>query len=282
MAEEEKPSSSDKQTEGQEKKEEKAEAASAMSLSPKVMTAKEKKNIESLQAEIAKLNDSESGGSGAEGEEKKPKKRRRPSWHKVRSGVSWVVRVEEFSKSVVNALVIIFTGLIKGDFATRIMSLAFLISFAAGIYVLVAGTLFFMEKQHIDPSSLASHEQAENLAELFDKEAKAARYKYSLIKLGSFTVKLETNVTKRVRGFSNIAEMDIVLLCDSKETRNFIKKHLVRVRDVVSKALIGIEREELLSRDGKRRLKKEIEEKVNNWLPQGKVEDSFIERLLVT
>jgi flagellar basal body-associated protein FliL len=50
----------------------------------------------------------------------------------------------------------------------------------------------------------------------------------------------------------------------------------------MTNVFVALDREDLLSREGKRKLKNIIIKKLNGWLPHGKVEDLHYSKLLVS
>ena len=57
--------------------------------------------------------------------------------------------------------------------------------------------------------------------------------------------------------------------------------NLDQVRNQITNVLLPLERDQLLSREGKKKLKKALIERLNVWLPKGKVDDVFFSKLLL-
>jgi flagellar basal body-associated protein FliL len=105
----------------------------------------------------------------------------------------------------------------------------------------------------------------------------------STLGLGTFTVEL-----KEVPGHAgawavmNLAEVEIFIECDGSETRSYLDEHLTLARDQVTGVFTALNREDLMTREGKAKLRRLIIKKLNEILPQGKVEELYFSKLLVS
>jgi flagellar basal body-associated protein FliL len=133
--------------------------------------------------------------------------------------------------------------------------------------------------------SLQRQIQAEKkeMNENLQKQAEALKQKNITADLGRFNIDLAEPGPgqKKVSMDFHVAEIDLVAACDSKETCQFIENHLAAARDQVVQLVAAVERDDLMSRDGKAQLRKAIQDKLNSWVPQGKVVDVFISRLIM-
>ncbi|HCM40524.1 MAG: hypothetical protein A2070_03445 [Bdellovibrionales bacterium GWC1_52_8] len=177
-----------------------------------------------------------------------------------------------------------FKALFGKDRVARRMAFLF---FLGVIGVVTAFTLTYRRYSKItDLSSLQGtgvEETSKNLSEFIQKQSDHAKKKFATLALGKFTVDLKpVEGIALSRGVLNVAELEITVECDNKETRYYIEDHLTRTRDQVTGVLTSVDREELLTRDGKRKLKKRLLDHLNAWLPAGnKVEDLFISNQLL-
>jgi flagellar basal body-associated protein FliL len=100
--------------------------------------------------------------------------------------------------------------------------------------------------------------------------------------VGVFTVELKPpGGRKSPPGVLNIAEIEITMQCDSKETCTWVESHLNEVKDRVASVFIAFDREEVLSLPGKREMKTEIRRQVNALLDHGEITDVFFVRLII-
>src|SRR6185312_11573456 len=126
-------------------------------------------------------------------------------------------------------------------------------------------------------------DQGQNLDDFIAKQAELAKRKFSVQSLGSFTVEIKTpkEETHRAAGVMNLADLEIVVECDVKSTCDFVEGRTAQIRNLVTDVLVPMEREDLLSKSGKAALKKKIIEKINSWLPAGKIENLYFDKLVV-
>jgi len=183
----------------------------------------------------------------------------------------------------------VFRGLRSPDGPTQRMSIFFFLT----LFVLVG--LGFLTVQR---SIRQRHEREASVAaakeEAADKSAEAALLgnpeafketarSTSMLDLGAFTIELKAvpGHPPKKGGFMNMAEVQLVIECDSQETHTYIEENLVQARSQVTDIFLSMDREELLSREGKRKLKKRLMERLNGWIPRGKVQNVFFSKLVV-
>lgn len=177
----------------------------------------------------------------------------------------------------------IFVSLWSRDRVARRMSVLFLLS------LLGIGLVGVFSWQRIQKLRAHSRQRsqaelfAKNMGEFFGKQAEGAKRKYTVTELGTFLMELKLPSELRVgKGVVNMAEIDITVECDLKETCEFISNHLSMARDQVASIFTALDREEVMSREGKKRMKKLLLERLNLWLPKGKVENLFFTRLIMS
>ena len=109
------------------------------------------------------------------------------------------------------------------------------------------------------------------------------RYQSDTIVLGTFTIQLKSDLTVPKMGHVyNLAEIEVVALCCNQETKIFMQENAVPVKDAIAGVFTSMDRDELMSRKGKERLKVRILKKLNEWLKSGKVEAVYISKLIIT
>ena len=174
------------------------------------------------------------------------------------------------------------SSLFSRDPATRRMTLLFFLSLAGFLSVSTYGIKRYWAMKRARVMAEV-HLRARHLKELVERETDEARRLASTLSLGSFTLELNELVhQKNTVGQVNMAEVEVVILCDSAETREYIDQNMIQVRNQMTNVFTMIERDELLSRDGKRRIKTILIRKLNEFLPHGKIEDVYFSKLIVS
>jgi flagellar FliL protein len=213
------------------------------------------------------------------------KKGKKKSAAAAKPEVLWTVRLEQAWQSLASVLAEIFRGLRSKDAPTRRMARLFFVSFIGFFVVAGYGTRLFWENRHKDgPHALSETEQDQlHLGEFILHQAEENKHKAGLVNMGTFSVQLkEIPGQHGAPGVMNLAELEIVLETDSKETRQWIEENLAQARNQITNSFVGFDRDEVLTRDGKKKLKKMLLEKLNTWLIKGKVEDLFFSKLVVS
>ncbi len=100
--------------------------------------------------------------------------------------------------------------------------------------------------------------------------------------LGTFVVELKEAVkTRKVQ--MDVAEVEVIAECENKEVCSLLESRPNEARDAVVSAFSPVGRADLLSADGKRRLKKRILQKLNLFvIREGRVRRIFFGKLLVS
>lgn len=168
------------------------------------------------------------------------------------------------------------------DAPSRKMALVFFLSL--GVLALALGMAYqrylrFQDLKALSSGSAAFEDASKNIGEFIHKQAETARHRFSTLPLGRFNVEVRPAVGSE--GDFQSAEIEIVIECDSKETRYFIEDNMPRVRDQITNVLLPLERDELMTRDGKKLLKKKLLDRVNAWLPEGQVIELFFLDVIV-
>ena len=175
----------------------------------------------------------------------------------------------------------IFKSIHSPDAPTRKASFLFLFSFFSLFVTLTSGIGVILNKKY-QLKKLEEKRQKENQFEKIENDFDQVRIKNILFLLGSFTLDLKNIPNrKRIPGVLNMAELEIVLLCDSKETHKFLEKNQKQAQSEVTNLFILTDREELMASAGKRRIKKIILHKLNEWLPHGKIEEVYFSKLII-
>ncbi len=225
----------------------------------------------------APSNAKEGEKKGAKSGKLKGKKKKK----KKKEGNNYLQTVIETAQGLATLFQEAALGVFSKDKLTRRMSFFFWLSSLG--YLGVCGMGF---KYHFAATSREKfaekqlHAEKQNLSIFIKKQADDARRKAATLALGTFWVELNSDFDgKTPFGLVNMAEIAIVLECDSKETRVFIETNLVIVRDKFATLFVAMDRDEIMSREGKRSIKRKLLEKINTWLPSGKVEEIYFSKL---
>lgn len=199
--------------------------------------------------------------------------------------IPWTLRAKEAWKLVADNSNEVFQGLKSPDRLTRQMSALFVVCVAGTILFSTWTLVRLKSRLHFEKKKVqvAEASASKNLGEFFRKQHDEAMIKAVMANLGSFTLELKAVPGMKVGpGANNIAEIEIEAECESKETRLFIEANLPQVKNELTNVFTALDRAELLSRDGKRKLKKQIRDRLNKWLPSGKVVELYISKLIVS
>jgi len=101
------------------------------------------------------------------------------------------------------------------------------------------------------------------------------------LELGKFTVELDHPNADEFKGAIDLAEVEVSVITDTRETQEYLRTHLVETRDQVTRVLTAIPRRELMSREGKRKINIKILRKLNHWLRRDAITEAYISNLLV-
>lgn len=202
---------------------------------------------------------------------------------KSRRETLWTLRLEAFLRKIRTETLEIARGIFSPDRPTRRMSLVFLICLAGSVAVLVVGARRYQVFRQAREARLSGAEEtSKHLGEFFRKQAEDARQRASMLALGTFVIEFKPIPDRKLPpGVMNMAQIDLVLECDSKETRDLLEAQMPKLRNQITSVLVALDRDEVMTKDGKKRLKKSLIDRINLWLPQGKANDVFITRFLI-
>ena len=175
--------------------------------------------------------------------------------------------------------------LFSPDRRTRRVARYFVLSVLGVAGVLIAGGVHLKElRDQMEMQLTNTGDQGRNLGDFIAKQAEEAKRKFSIQSLGTFTIEIKApdGQTRRPPGVMNLADLEMAVQCDSKPTCDFVEDRMSQIRNLVTDVFVPMDREELLSREGKHRLKKQIMDKINDWLPRGKIQDLYIDKLIIS
>ncbi len=182
----------------------------------------------------------------------------------------------------------IFRSLRSTDAPSRKMAFLFIFSLICLIGVFVNGVFLFRQNQVTSKAvttATKEHQEKHRGAEhggKTDEGSETDHYKKRLAELGSFQIELKSGDPEAAATqVSNLAVLEIVLLCDTPETAGHMKHELPKVRNILLNIFLAIERDELMSNLGKKKLKLNMAKKLNTLLHSGHVEDIFFSKLVL-
>lgn len=177
----------------------------------------------------------------------------------------------------------VFMGIRSPDIPTRNAALLFILSLVGIVFVLIMGGTYFWQSRKLMHDKLANTGEAgKNLGDFIKKQSDEAKRKFSFQSLGTFNIELKPiDPETKAKGVMNMAEVEIEVQCDKKETCDFLEGQSAKVKDEVTQVFTATERDELLSKEGKKRMKKKIIDRLNLFLTEGRVEDLFFSKLII-
>jgi flagellar basal body-associated protein FliL len=184
-------------------------------------------------------------------------------------------------RSLIRDLPQAFSSVLSPDPPTRKMAVLFILSFIGLVSV---GSVLMQRYWAEKKVTLVKEAQrvAKRIAEHIKKDSEQIKLRASVISLGSFTWEIKETVSaKRSPGSISSAEVEIVLQCDSIDTRDYIQENMVKVRDQLSNIFTSVDRAELMTREGKRKIKRTAIRRLNEWMSHGKIEDLYISKLIM-
>lgn len=148
--------------------------------------------------------------------------------------------------------------------------------FSLGLAVAAIGWGSYSIKARLDQAdvSLKDSQTADNLSRLVNRQKESAKVHASTLGLGRFNFEL-----KAPRGksgpFSNSAEIEVFVECDRKATCDQVESNPTLLRDQMAVAIVGQDRDSLLTPEGKLRLKRTIQRKLNSMVKDGTIRQVY-------
>lgn len=171
-------------------------------------------------------------------------------------------------------------NLFSKDPDSRRISFLFFVSLAGIVTVTTLYSTRLWRAYSLRPSPKKKTEESK-MIEAVRKEAEEAKRKGNAFNIGTYKIQFSPVTEKLLPGETNMALVDIVVLCDSVQTREFLEPRIVQIRNQIYNALTPIDREEFVSKDGKRKLKALLIKKINELIPHGKIDDVYFSKLLM-
>ncbi|MBC7691739.1 MAG: flagellar basal body-associated FliL family protein [Methylotenera sp.] len=179
-------------------------------------------------------------------------------------------------------------GVRSADAPTRRASW-FLILCGLGILITCGlGVRYSLQQRSIRKQEQALVEAGKLQAQKL-KEEQDLKKKSITLSLGQFSLELhEKKGRSAARGMNNLAEIEVVVRCDRQETCELLNDHILQARDQVTHIFTPMEREELLSIQGKQALRKSLTEHLNRWIvndlpdiKEGKILELYFAQMVI-
>ncbi len=176
-------------------------------------------------------------------------------------------------------------SVVSPDKPTRRAGWIFFLTLALALFLLFVTIRRWVAPKYADvPSS--GHTESDTsgqMSEFLERQHQEEKWKSTTLGLGDFVIDLKRKGDEvKAPGVNNVASLELFIECDTRETCEYIEGSSVQTRSQVTNALIQIDREELLSKDGKRKIKKAIIDRLNTWLPKGRIENLYITKLVIS
>lgn len=167
----------------------------------------------------------------------------------------------------------------SSDRATRRMSLIFLLSFIGLVSVsLTLLVHLFWRYPTGSPKTLDLSAGVQNQASSVERPPLEVG---AFVSLGSVLIDLKSKDESALRRkLKNVAQIELYLHCDSLKTKTLLMERAPQVKDMILNVFVGVSSDDLQSMSGKKRLKSLILQKVNSWLPSGKVDEVLLSQIL--
>lgn len=171
-------------------------------------------------------------------------------------------------------------GLFSKDFEVWRMSIFFFLSILGigGVAGIFLDDVWDQAKEHRH-HEIVQQETVDTRKKLHDQRELEKNRQLSL---GNFTIELKPQSAQQgTHPKLFLATIEFVAQCDSLQTRLYLESHLLQVRGTLSGYLTSMDRGDLLSSEGKIRLRRFLLEKLNHWLSEGQIEELHITQLVV-
>lgn len=123
----------------------------------------------------------------------------------------------------------------------------------------------------------------EQLNKFLEKEKEEKSLLQSRLELGRFLIELlpDPNLPANTPVTLNLAEVHITIECDSRETCKSLETQMTQIKDQLTNVLLPMDRNVLLTAQGKLDLRENIKQRLNRWLKSGKIENVYFTTLTI-
>ena len=191
-------------------------------------------------------------------------------------------KLEERAKVALRTVKELFGALRSSDGPTRRAARLFVLGVFGVLAVLIFSVIHLRARFNPVHIKTVEEQQAEIMKEILEKEKSSKEQHVTIYRVGSFGMQLkDVEGSRPLRGVVGMAELEIHVQCDRPETCLYLDEHSTDLKDIIAPMLNPMDREILMSVDGKEKLKIALQDKVNRWLPRGHIDKIFFSRLLI-
>jgi len=195
---------------------------------------------------------------------------------------SEVERAEEAFKAGWRTFRELLLALKSADAPTRRAAVLFHLGILGVLAVLFLSILHLKHRLNPVHVQTIEEQQAEILKQILEKEKMSKEQHAEIFRVGSFGMQMKDVAgSKPLPGVVGMAELEIQVQCDTKETCQYLAENVIPLKDLVAPMLNPMDRDVLMSVEGKEKLKLTLQDKMNRWLPKGHIEKVFLSRLLI-
>ena len=189
----------------------------------------------------------------------------------------------------------IIHALLRGSSRDRRMALLFVVSLLAAIGITGIGAARYFRARRLaqerearmakkDTSCVEMSCAFNAMEELAKKNAAIAEIKAATVALGEFQIGL-VGLGDGRQGSSGIKlELELAIEFDSGGTGRWVLANLTPAKSEVMAAiggLTGLTREDLMTPEGKAKVREQIRERMDQWLPSGKIKGIYFNKFLL-
>jgi hypothetical protein len=181
-------------------------------------------------------------------------------------------------------------GLKSPDSSTQRMAILFYVSIGL-FFVILASGIYLANYSKLQKMAMeaekkaheaATHQQLEALKSPLGEEVSNDK-DWRTMNLGTFNIELNLRPgEKPTAGMANIAEIEVYVECDPAVSCPFLVTNRLMARDQVISLINALEKEEIMSPEGKKLLKKRIQSRLNSWLAANKVGTNKVRKIFFT
>src|SRR5690606_26019458 len=147
-----------------------------------------------------------------------------------------------FMMNFMDGIETVFKSVGSKDGPTRRMAILFFLSFVGVFYVAYLGYVDFNNRKCVGDEV----DYVDVIGDFLSKQKDSTQVRLTTLKLGSFILELNAvENQKPIPGVVNMAEVEIYVECDSRNTCKMIEDHTPRVRDRIHEILQPMNREDL-------------------------------------
>jgi hypothetical protein len=171
----------------------------------------------------------------------------------------------------------------------RVMARVAVASTATALFLVILGVVYVVAvKGRLHPDEVA---EAERLRKYMEEQAALAKQKKVVRSLGVYQVEIKRKASEIPQGAEpgaqpmlapqSMAEFELVVECDIEATCNYLDRNTDLLRSEINAVLLPVEREEIITRDGRDKIKKTVLQRLNAAIPTGHLEGIYFTTFMI-